>query len=264
MEVLKPEDLLKEREGFLCHGMRWFPRSKPIRMLRIFRTRFNCLKGAETEVERVKIAARYLGGGRMAMSQEFLVDYRESDISDFLLCGLQEYIDGEVVDPWGLLDERCLVMGLQRMLCDLFEDYDEIIDENMWVKKVKRVCHSFCVAVRCMIMEAGFIPDLAGVGNLRITVDGDIKLVDINNISMVNFDSGIYLDDKGYPVCDKSIQALSMLEKKILGKEIDGKDPISGRFLDPSRIKDVAAIEKEFHVMTAYGSTYPVGGSDFN
>ena len=29
------------------------------------------------------------------------------------------------------------------------------------------------------------------------------------------------LDEKGYPVCDKSIEALSLIEEKILGKQVD-------------------------------------------
>lgn len=60
-----------------------------------------------------------------------------------------------------------------------------------------------------MVAEAGHIPDLAGAGNLIITGTADIRLVDINDISPISLDSSIYLDEKGYPVCDKSIFSTS-------------------------------------------------------
>jgi hypothetical protein len=70
--------------------------------------------------------------------------------------------------------------------------------------------------------------------------------VDINNISRVYFDTTIRLDDRGYPVCDKSIEALAMLERKIVGHPIDGNDAIYRIFLIPQRMKEVAALEKQF------------------
>jgi hypothetical protein len=75
---------------------------------------------------------------------------------------------------------------------------------------------------------------------------GQIKLVDINNISRVHFDTTIRLDDRGYPVCDKSIEALAMLERKILGHPIDGNDPIYRTFLISQRMEAVAALERQF------------------
>ena len=41
MEVLSPEDLDHETNGVLGKGVRWFPKATPLKMLRIFRTRFN-------------------------------------------------------------------------------------------------------------------------------------------------------------------------------------------------------------------------------
>ena len=76
---------------------------------------------------------------------------------------------------------------------------------------------------------------------------GEIKLVDMNNISRVSFDSQIRLDDRGYPVCNKSIEALSLLERNLLGRCIDTGDPIYGHFLDPQRRKEVQAREEMFY-----------------
>jgi hypothetical protein len=85
------------------------------------------------------------------------------------------------------------------------------------------------------------------VENLLITPAGNIKLVDINNISKVFLGPKINLDDKGYPVCDKSIEAISMLEKKLLGKSIDKTEKLYKIFLDPQRMKEVVALEEKFH-----------------
>ncbi len=94
-----------------------------------------------------------------------------------------------------------------------------------------------------MISEAGHIPDLAGAGNLIITTSGGIRLVDINNISGVSLDPSIHLDEKGYPVCDKSIEALSLIEEKILGRQVDMEADIYKWFLDPERQKALKAKE---------------------
>ena len=80
-----------------------------------------------------------------------------------------------------------------------------------------------------------------------LTRSGDIKLVDINNISRVSFEPVIHLDDRGYPVCDKSMEALSLLDQKLLGRSVGRDDGIYGLFLDPKRMKDVKARALEFH-----------------
>lgn len=255
LEVIKPEDILKERSGVLRDGLRWYPRSKPFRMLRIFRRHFNSFEEAETEMERVKIVTHYLGKGMMALSQEFIVDYRNRGISDFLLCGLQDYVDGEILDPWGHLDKVDLVVLLRRMLPEPLEKLE--MDTEIWTAMLKKNFRRFCDAVKRMVLEAEYIPDLAGIGNLLISIKGDLKLVDINNISKVNFDSKVHLDDKGYPVCDKSIQALSMMEEKLLGRDVKKADTFYRKFLDPARIKDVEIIENEFHSRVDCGSSYP-------
>jgi len=91
----------------------------------------------------------------------------------------------------------------------------------------------FVLRLKGLISEAGYVPDLAGSGNLILTAAGLIKLVDINNVSRVSFDSSIPLDDRGYPVCDKSVEALSMLEKNLAGRPLDPEDKIYKVFSGP-------------------------------
>ena len=71
--------------------------------------------------------------------------------------------------------------------------------------------------------------------------------MDINNVSSLSFDRTIPIDDRGYPVCDKSIEALSLLERKLTNRSLDKRDIIYKTFLDPERMKDVKKIEKRFH-----------------
>ncbi|EFK09225.1 conserved domain protein [delta proteobacterium NaphS2] len=44
----------------------------------------------------------------MANSNEFLVDYRIHGQYETLLCGLQEYVEDEILDPWAPLDRHAL------------------------------------------------------------------------------------------------------------------------------------------------------------
>ena len=71
--------------------------------------------------------------------------------------------------------------------------------------------------------------------------------MDINNISEVSLGPDIVLDDKGYPVCDKSIEAIWMLEKGLLDTPVDDTDPLYKLFLDPNRVKAVRYFEEKFH-----------------
>jgi hypothetical protein len=63
----------------------------------------------------------------------------------------------------------------------------------------------------------------------------------------VVFDGEIRLDDKGYPVCDKSVEALSLVEMKMLGRFIDLQDRIYQFFLDPDRKRQVQIKEELFY-----------------
>ncbi len=246
MEVLDLEDVEHETKGIIINGLTWYPRAEPLGMLRIFRTRFNTLKDAEEELRRVKIIYAYLAPDHVAKSEEFLVHYARHKRYEIMLCGLQEYVQGEILEPWGHLDKDHLVSHLYNML---FKEAKVSVDTAVrWKHGVEEMAENFIARSKQMILEANHVPDLAGVGNLILTRTGHIKLVDINNISKVSFDSTISLDDRGYPVCDKSIEALSLLEEKLLGRAFQKTDPIYKTFLDPKRVKDVKAIEDQFHL----------------
>lgn len=243
MEVLKSEDVDRERNGVDIDGIKWFPKAEPLKMLRIFRTRFHSLDNALAELRRVKLTVDLLTPNHVALSDEFLVSYKDSGKYDIVLCGLQEYVKGEILDPWAQFDG----LQLSAMFLDLSEEQIGDAADTLWQANVREQSISFIKKIKRMILKVHHIPDLAGIGNLLLTPKGNIKLVDINNISKVWFDSTVRLDDRGYPVCDKSIEALSHLEEKLTGA-IDRSEPIYRTYLDPGRIEEVRHIEKEFHL----------------
>ena len=251
MEVLSLQAVENETKGILVDGLRWYPRAEPLKMLRIFRTRFNSLEDAEEELRRVKIVEAYLAHEHMARSEEFLVDYSRHEKQEILLCGLQEYVKGEILDPWSLLDGNHLVSLLSDM--GLEHVGDSAGKTDSWRRSVREKAERFVGKLKEMIVETNHVPDLAGIGNLLLTRSADIKLVDINNISKVSFDPIISVDDRGYPVCDKSIQAIWLLEKKLLGRCSQESDPVYQTFLDPERMKDVKALEEAFHLSIKRG-----------
>ncbi len=260
MAVLRPKDVEREKEGIERDGVKWFPKAKPLKMLRVFRTRFDRLEDATQELKRVKVVEKYLAPEYMAMSDEFLVDYRVHGKYETLLCGLQEYVEGEILDPWELLDRHSLWALFCRM-GDREEHGTRLKQDPIekWTGTVRSKAGKALAQIRKMIREASLIPDLAGVGNLVLTPSGGIKLVDINNISQVSREADISCDDKGYPVCDKSVEALSLLEQKLLGRSLDKTDPVYGVFLDAGRMKAVQVLEKVFHRSRGpAGSSYPI------
>ena len=245
MEVLEPDDVKKETEGITVDGMKWYPRAKPIKILRLFRIRLKSLKEAEQEVNRVRIVHAYLAPYHVALTEEFLVDYTGDEKREILLCGLQEYVEGEVIEPWGHLGEDHLISLLSRMEIKRAGDASE--SAGQWICNVKEGAEAFVKRIKQVIREAEHIPDLAGAGNLLLTRSGNIKLVDVNNISRVSLDATIQLDDRGYPVCDKSIEALSLLEQKLLGRFPQQEDHLYRTFLDPERMRAVRQRADEFH-----------------
>lgn len=244
LEVLSLEDVENEKNGVIIDGAKWYPRAEPLKMLRIFRTRFQNLREAEEEVERVKMIESYLGPDNFAKSDEFLVDYELNGKREILLCGLQEYVKGAILDPWDLLDDSHLISILRRISFETFEDAETIGDQ--WVREVRVKADKFITKIKKLILEGNHVPDLAGIGNLLLTPEGDIKLVDINNISNVSFEPEIRIDDRGYPVCDKSIESLSLLEQGLLERPLPDDDAIYKTYLEPSRMEEVRALEKEF------------------
>ncbi len=255
LEVLNPEDLETEKNGILIGGNMHFPRAVSLKMLRIFRARFRDLQEALDEIGRVKLVSKYLGPHHVARSDEFLVTYVSEDRADIVLCGLQDYVEGEILDPWGPLDEETFRELLTRM--NHVETQDRAAMFSDRVNRAKKEVASFVEKVRKMIAEARHIPDLAGVGNLLMTPKGHIRLVDINNISPVSFNGAIFRDDRNYPVCDKSIEALSLLERKVLGRSVSGEDPIYGNFLEPLRMKAVRDLVSTFWT-NLRNSSYPI------
>jgi hypothetical protein len=245
LQVLKTTDVQREQAGTIIDGLRWFPRAKPSKMLRIFRLRFHSLAEAFAEIGRVKTIGDYLEPEQYARSNEFLVDYRTPYGHDVLLCGLQEFVPGEALDPWGFVHREDLADLFARMANGSHTDLEK--ESAKFVRTVCRNAARFIRMIKKMILEANYIPDLAGVGNLLLTPDGHIKLVDINNISKVLFDPKIRVDDRGYPVCDKSVQALALLEEKLLEKALDKESPIYRVFLEPCRLQEVSRIVLEFH-----------------
>jgi hypothetical protein len=248
MEVLDLVDVEKEKKGIVINGLRWYPRAEPLRMLRIFRIRFNDLEDAQEEIKKVKMIQEYLAPDHLASSEEFLVNYLNHGKTEILLCGLQDYVKGEMLDPWSHLNKNHLVSLLGRMASEKAAD--------KWVRGVREKVENFVMKLRRLILEKNIVPDLAGMGNLILTPPGGIKLVDINNISKVSFHPIIRLDDRGYPVCDKSIEALSLLEHKLLNRTISRSDFIYKTFLDPERIKEVRALVKKFHMSMKSASSH--------
>ena len=245
MEVLRPADIDVEKFGISSDGIRRFPRARPIRIFRLFRTRLSNVAEALAEIGRVKLVERYLAPGYLARSNEFIVDYEAPEGSAPLLCGLQEYVEGEILNPWGLLEGDRLIAAFH---CQLFKAPTAPFPEKeAWAGIVRDKGIRFVEKIKQMILASGHVPDLAGMGNLMIVRSGTIKLVDINNIAIVSFSSQIELDDKGYPVCDKSIEALANLETKLIGNPIDPADAIYHFFLDPQRRHEVSEKERLFN-----------------
>jgi hypothetical protein len=245
MEVLDPDDVAREKSGVVSDGIKWFPRAKPLKMMRIFRTRFPSRQEAQAELQRVIIVATYLGPEGYARSNEFLVSYLRDDRHDILLCGLQEYVEGLNIEPWGYLNADRLADNLLRPR--LGSQAAPMLERNALVARIRQSAETFAGHIKRMIRETGYIPDLAGDGNLILTDSGDIKLVDINNISPVSLGPHIYIDEKGYPVCDKSVEALAEIEKRLADKPLDLQDPVYKTFLDSGRMVAVSGIEREFH-----------------
>ena len=118
MEVLYPADVTTENTGTVIDGVRQFPRAIPSSMFRIFRTPFETLEEAWAEIERVKIVSEYLAPDFIAHSNEFIVEYHGPHGSELMLCGFQEYIEGEILDPWTILDAANLLPTIYTKMRD--------------------------------------------------------------------------------------------------------------------------------------------------
>jgi len=245
MEILDPRDLENERNGAVApDGVRRFPKARPRRMLRIFRSRLCTLDNALKEIGRVKTVERYLSPDFMATSVECVVDYWGPEGRDLLLCGFQEYVAGNIVDPWTILDHPDLLPSLYDGAAGRADEVAPSM--NRWIRIVRQNGSEFVARIKRMIIQSATIPDLAGAGNLIVTASGEIRLVDINNISPVDFDGSVLLDEKGYPVCDKSIEALALIEKKVAGQPVDKHGGLYKHFFNSARREAVKAKEAAF------------------
>ena len=244
IQVLEMSDVIIETRGIIQQGVCMFPIAQPVAMLRIFKKRFSSLRDIQKEIDNYKILQQWLSRSHYAVSSEFLVDYTRGREKSILLCGLQEFVHGEAVDPWhenALLKIEGIVKGTHEAA----------------LKTALENLASFVNCIKSIIMKTGAIPDLAGVGNLIMTSLGGVKLVDINNISRLTMNHHIHVDDKGYPVSDKSIQALFQIETRILGRPIDTGDILYRFYLDPQRMKEVRELETSFHQIAAHSGNYP-------
>jgi hypothetical protein len=151
-------------------------------------------------------------------------------------------MEGEMINPWNRLDDDELASLKKRM-----PEPEVSEPQEAWLANVRTQAESLVLRLKDLISKAGYVPDLAGSGNLILTPSGLIKLVDINNISRVSLDSSVPLDDRGYPVCDKSIEGLSMLEKNLAGRSLDPGDEVYKVFLSPARMEKARALESKFH-----------------
>jgi len=250
-EVLVPEEVQKERAGIQINGHLLFPRARPLKMLRLFRTRFGTYREALEELGRVQLIVRFLAPRHVARSNEFLVTYQLGGTGEILLGGLQEYVPGKILNPWAPLDHQALADLLRR--ASVLFSAPVIMSLQERVQKVRGSVQSFVARVKKMIKQAAHIPDLAGIGNLIMTADGQLKLVDINNISPISSEKPIFKDEHGYPVCDKSFEALALLEKKVLGVPSPEEDAFYQPFLDPDRMKDVSEMVRAFILSSQEG-----------
>lgn len=246
MEVLDPDVVEKQTKGESINGVLYFPWAKPLKILRIFRTKFDSVDHTFDEIKKLKIVETYLPPDSYAKSDEFIVDYTRNGQRDVLLCGLQDYVEGEPLNPWEIMDKQHVSDLLLRMRVE--KNTPPAADTDQLIQRVQKKADHFIQCVKKMILETKYVPDFAGIENLILTPSGNIKLVDINNISKVSFGASIALDDKGYPVSDKSIEAMSMLEGKLLDRPLDKTETIYRIFLAPERMKKVKKLEEAFHL----------------
>jgi len=238
-EVLAIRDLIKETKGEIVDGIRWYPRAVPRYMLRILRARFTSFEQIMSEIKKYTLVLKFLGPELIATSNEFIVEYTGTGKSEIVLCGFQEYVQGAILDPWGLVGEAPLDIFFQSRFSG------DKVNQKRTATTLESIA-AFVNRMRKMIAESGYVTDLAGNGNLILTGTGAVKLVDINNIVRVSRDDIIPLDDKGYPSCDKSIEVLFILEEKILKRKNLFDDFLYSHFLSTDRTKRVRNLERQF------------------
>ena len=167
-EVLSADEVLKETKGEIIDGVRWFPRAAPKHVLRIMRTRFRTLNQVLDEIKKYDLVLKFLGPDLIARSDEFIVEYTGTRKSEIILCGLQEYVEGAILDPWGLYGQDPLNTFCKSRFSS------ENLEKN-WMSKALESITTFVRRTRKMIVDKSHIPDLAGNGNLILTKKGEIN-----------------------------------------------------------------------------------------
>jgi len=237
MEILDAEQVRQESRGKMVAGVRLFPKATPLKMLRIFRTRLVSISQALDEIVKLRVIETFLTPDQFAGSSEFIVGYQAPDGPDMLLCGLQEFVQGRKLDPWRLKSGG---------IFQIYPDKDSQAQKT-FATQLRQSAQRFVAGIKDMVLKAGYIPDIAGQRNLLVTRRGRIRLVDINNVSRVKYSDDIFIDDKGYPVCDKSIEALALIDRHLCnGRNCSGQ-VLFEMFLDPDRLRAVAALDAAFH-----------------
>ncbi|MCP3953953.1 MAG: hypothetical protein GY697_17310 [Desulfobacterales bacterium] len=237
MEVLDAAQVQLETHGRVVKGVRLFPKAIPLKMLRIFRTRLGSIRQALNEIVKLRVIETFLAKDQFAGSSEFIVDYTAPNGPDMLLCGLQEYVQGRKLDPWLLKSG-----GIYQVYPD-----KNARAQSVFAAQLRKSAQRFVAGIIAMIQKSGYIPDIAGQRNLLVTRMGHIRLVDINNVSRINFDAKIYIDDKGYPVCDKSVEALALIDRYLCDNRNCKGQLLFQMFLDPGRMREVGALDDVFH-----------------
>lgn len=241
MAVLAPTDVRRESRGTTVDGVRIFPRARPVKMLRIFRARFETLAQALEETRRLKVVERHLAPDFIARSLEFYVDYRRPGRSEILLCGLQDYVCGVALDPWQCQRPDSLATLYRRLRAET-----DALDWSSFRNRLQERLATFTGRVRRMLTTDGLLPDLAGARNLLVTATADLCLVDINNIHPLDDGERVPVDDKGYPVLDKSIEALDRIDRHLLGGRGLSAEGAYRKYFTPSRRARVRTLERAF------------------
>lgn len=246
-QILKTDDVRKANEGVIKEGIKKYPQATPLNILRIMRKKFKSLDDVLAEIRKYKLIEKYFDADSYAKSQEIVVDYNHGGKNKVMLIGIQDYVEGFRLNPWST------IIGLHIV------DFLKIsgiknIDET--VSQIRKNVADFVQLLKDFILKTRHIPDLAGIGNIMLKRDGTIVLVDINNISEVSFSDHIYVDDFGYPIVDRSIEAIFCLDKFSMPDEYDRNCFLYQEFLSNRRCKKVDAIEKDFdHQLNPYYSS---------
>ena len=131
MEVLDPDDVINQNRGEIINGILFFPWAMPLKMLRIFRTGFDSLKDVFEEIRKLKTIEKYLPSDSYAKSDEFIVDYIRGGERDCILCGLQEFVEGKVLNPWDLAHKNHLENFVRSILDQPPEIVEKMVEGRM-------------------------------------------------------------------------------------------------------------------------------------